>query len=142
MIYQLHWYNPSNTHPCRPRHYLCLLALRKYGCCSCVSPSSNAFVCKPSLAVSDLFFFLLASISSPFFIFFFSPVSLHLRVSVRSAELQINMGTRKHLFIRCRGRWFIYYNQFDNYLECLGDAIVNRIPTDPEEYRSKFRETL
>ena len=52
------------------------------------------------------------------------------------------MGTRGHLFVRCRGRWFIYYNQFDSYLEGLGDAIVKRIPTDPEEYHSKSKETI
>lgn len=52
------------------------------------------------------------------------------------------MGTRGHIFIRCRARWFLYYNQFHSYLEGLGDAIVNRIPTGPEEYRSKFKETI
>lgn len=48
------------------------------------------------------------------------------------------MGTRGHFFIRCRGRYFVYYNQFDSYPEGLGDAIVNSIPIDPEEFRSEF----
>lgn len=47
------------------------------------------------------------------------------------------MGTRGHIYIRCRGRYFIYYNQFDSYPEGLGEAIVAQIPEDPEEYRSK-----
>lgn len=47
------------------------------------------------------------------------------------------MGTRGHIFIRCRGRYFVYYNQFDSYPEGLGEAIVATIPVDPEEYRSK-----
>ncbi|KAE8352822.1 hypothetical protein BDV28DRAFT_134461 [Aspergillus coremiiformis] len=44
------------------------------------------------------------------------------------------MGTRGLLFIRCRGRYFVYYNQFDSYPEGLGDAIVQNIPEDPEKY--------
>ncbi|KAF7160960.1 hypothetical protein CNMCM5623_006522 [Aspergillus felis] len=46
------------------------------------------------------------------------------------------MGTRGLLFIRCRGRYFVLWNQFDSYPEGLGDAIVHEIPTDPEGYRS------
>lgn len=49
------------------------------------------------------------------------------------------MGTRGHIYIRCRGRYFIYYNQFDSYPEGLGEAIVAQIPEDPEEYRSKYQ---
>ncbi|RHZ68557.1 uncharacterized protein CDV56_109671 [Aspergillus thermomutatus] len=45
------------------------------------------------------------------------------------------MGTRGLLFIRCRGRYFIIWNQFDSYPEGLGDAIVQEIPTDPGGYR-------
>ncbi|EAW24934.1 uncharacterized protein NFIA_104220 [Aspergillus fischeri NRRL 181] len=46
------------------------------------------------------------------------------------------MGTRGLLFIRCRGRYFVIWNQFDSYPEGLGDAIVDEIPTDPEGYRN------
>ncbi|RAL00991.1 uncharacterized protein BO80DRAFT_355414 [Aspergillus ibericus CBS 121593] len=45
------------------------------------------------------------------------------------------MGTRGLYLIRCHGRYFIYYNQFDSYPEGLGDAIVEEIPEDPEKYR-------
>ncbi|GLA14709.1 hypothetical protein AnigIFM62618_001148 [Aspergillus niger] len=47
------------------------------------------------------------------------------------------MGTRGLVYIRCRGRYFVYYNQFDSYPEGLGDAIVNEIPEDPEKYQGK-----
>ncbi|KAF4164490.1 hypothetical protein CNMCM6936_009072 [Aspergillus lentulus] len=46
------------------------------------------------------------------------------------------MGTRGLLFIRCRGRYFVIWNQFDSYPEGLGDAIVHEIPTDPDGYRN------
>ncbi|RLM00458.1 hypothetical protein CFD26_106336 [Aspergillus turcosus] len=46
------------------------------------------------------------------------------------------MGTRGLLFIRCRGRYFVIWNQFDSYPEGLGEAIVYEIPTDPEGYRN------
>ncbi|OJJ40529.1 hypothetical protein ASPWEDRAFT_123520 [Aspergillus wentii DTO 134E9] len=45
------------------------------------------------------------------------------------------MGTRGLVFIRCRGRYFVYYNQYDSYPEGLGEAIVAEIPEDPEKYR-------
>ncbi|RJE21323.1 hypothetical protein PHISCL_06340 [Aspergillus sclerotialis] len=44
------------------------------------------------------------------------------------------MGTRGLVFIRCRGRYFIYYNHWDSYPDGLGEAIVSKIPTDPEKY--------
>ncbi|KAH1934562.1 hypothetical protein KXV48_004564 [Aspergillus fumigatus] len=46
------------------------------------------------------------------------------------------MGTKGLLFIRCRGRYFVIWNQLDSYPEGLGDAIVHEIPTDPEGYRN------
>ncbi|RAH62197.1 F-box domain protein [Aspergillus piperis CBS 112811] len=49
------------------------------------------------------------------------------------------MGTRGLFFIRCRGRYFVYYNQFDSYPEGLGDAILNEIPEDPEKYQEWLR---
>lgn len=49
------------------------------------------------------------------------------------------MGTRGHFSIRCRGRYFVYYNHFDSYPEGLGDAIINLIPVDPDEFRSECR---
>ncbi|KAF9887803.1 hypothetical protein FE257_009609 [Aspergillus nanangensis] len=45
------------------------------------------------------------------------------------------MGTRGLEFIRCCGRYFVYYNHFDSYPEGLGFAIVNEIPTDPQKYQ-------
>ncbi|KAE8151854.1 hypothetical protein BDV25DRAFT_152064 [Aspergillus avenaceus] len=51
------------------------------------------------------------------------------------------MGTRGLVFIRCRGRYFVYYNHFDSYPEGLGEAIVQEIPEDPEEYR-KWLESM
>lgn len=47
------------------------------------------------------------------------------------------MGTRGHFVVRCRGRYFVYYSRLDSYPEGLGNAIVNSIPVDPEEFRSK-----
>lgn len=48
------------------------------------------------------------------------------------------MGTRGLVFIRCRGRYFVYYNQYDSYPEGLGEAIVAEIPEDPEKYRGQY----
>lgn len=48
------------------------------------------------------------------------------------------MGTRGFVFIRCRGRYFIYYNHWDSYPEGLGEAIVSKIPTDPEKYHGEY----
>ncbi|PWY80609.1 F-box domain protein [Aspergillus heteromorphus CBS 117.55] len=36
------------------------------------------------------------------------------------------MGTKGLYFVRCHGRYFVYYNQYDSYPEGLGDAIFNR----------------
>ncbi|KAE8318955.1 hypothetical protein BDV41DRAFT_571278 [Aspergillus transmontanensis] len=44
------------------------------------------------------------------------------------------MGTRGLVFIRCHGRYFVYYNQFDSYPEGLGEAIVQQIPENIEKY--------
>jgi hypothetical protein len=52
------------------------------------------------------------------------------------------MGTRGLVFIRCRGRYFIYYNHFDSYPDFLGTVIVSEIPKDPDQYRSKYPETF
>ncbi|PWY95056.1 hypothetical protein BO94DRAFT_530944 [Aspergillus sclerotioniger CBS 115572] len=49
------------------------------------------------------------------------------------------MGTRGLFFIRCCGRYFVYYNQLDSYPEGLGVAIVNEIPQDPEKYQEWFQ---
>lgn len=46
-----------------------------------------------------------------------------------------NMGTRGLLFVRFHGRYYVYYNHWDSYPEGLGDAIVQEIPEDPDEYR-------
>lgn len=56
---------------------------------------------------------------------------------VPSFSAKGNMGTRGHFVIRCRGRYFVYYNQFDSYPEGLGNAIVHSIPVNHEEFRSK-----
>ncbi|KAL4943355.1 hypothetical protein BDV06DRAFT_139357 [Aspergillus oleicola] len=45
------------------------------------------------------------------------------------------MGTRGLLFVRCGGRYFVYYNHFDSYPQGLGEAIVAMIPADPDKYR-------
>lgn len=37
--------------------------------------------------------------------------------------------------MRCRGRYFVYYNHYDSYPEGLGEAIVQEIPQDPGEYQ-------
>lgn len=50
----------------------------------------------------------------------------------------ITMGTRGLVFVRCRGRYFAYYNQFDSYPEGLGVAIVQQIPENYGEYSSKI----
>jgi hypothetical protein len=46
------------------------------------------------------------------------------------------MGTRGLRIIRFGGRYFIYYNNYDSYLEGLGEELVSSIPADPEEYKS------
>lgn len=49
------------------------------------------------------------------------------------------MGTRGLVFIRCCGRYFVYYNQFDSYPEGLGEQVVAQIPADPDKYRGESR---
>lgn len=51
------------------------------------------------------------------------------------------MGTRGLVFIRCRGKYFVYYNQFDSYPEGLGEAIVQQIPGNPEKYHGRLNWT-
>ncbi|KAL4791253.1 hypothetical protein BDV19DRAFT_393233 [Aspergillus venezuelensis] len=46
------------------------------------------------------------------------------------------MGTRGLLFVRYKGRYFVYYNHFDSYPEGLGEAIVATIPADPDKYQA------
>ncbi|KAF7619024.1 hypothetical protein AFLA_000663 [Aspergillus flavus NRRL3357] len=46
------------------------------------------------------------------------------------------MGTRGLVFIRCHGRYFVYWNQFDSYPEGLGEAIVHQIPENDEKYHA------
>jgi len=48
------------------------------------------------------------------------------------------MGTRGYVALRFRGRYYIFYNHFDSYPENLGEKLIGTIPTDPEEYSSKF----
>jgi hypothetical protein len=48
------------------------------------------------------------------------------------------MGTRGYVALRFRGRYHIFYNQFDSNAEKLGEKLIKTIPTDPGEYSSKF----
>lgn len=48
------------------------------------------------------------------------------------------MGTRGLVFIRCHGRYFVYWNQFDSYPEGLGEAIVHQIPENDEKYHGRL----
>jgi hypothetical protein len=45
------------------------------------------------------------------------------------------MGTRGLRIILFRGRYFIYYNNYDSYPRVLGRKLVSKIPTDPEQYK-------
>lgn len=45
------------------------------------------------------------------------------------------MGTRGLRIILFRGRYFIYYNQYDSYPQGLGKELVSNVPTDPEQYQ-------
>ncbi|KAK3366682.1 hypothetical protein B0T24DRAFT_659000 [Lasiosphaeria ovina] len=45
------------------------------------------------------------------------------------------MGTRGLKMVRFRGRYYIRYQQYDSYYECLGAEIVASVPSDPEEYQ-------
>ncbi|EFY85109.1 hypothetical protein J3459_011867 [Metarhizium acridum] len=45
------------------------------------------------------------------------------------------MGTRGLKIVRFRGRYYIYYNQFDSYFEGLGAEIVASVPTEPDKYQ-------
>ncbi|KAJ0420131.1 hypothetical protein BJY00DRAFT_313347 [Aspergillus carlsbadensis] len=51
------------------------------------------------------------------------------------------MGTRGLLFIRWKGRYYVYYNHYDSYPEGLGEAIVENIPVTPEEYQEWLENT-
>jgi hypothetical protein len=48
------------------------------------------------------------------------------------------MGTRGYVALRFRAKYYNFYNQFDSNAEHLGKKLINTIPTDPEEYSSKF----
>jgi hypothetical protein len=50
------------------------------------------------------------------------------------------MGTRGLLFIRWKGRYYIYYNHWDSYPEGLGKAIVEKIPATPKEYQGQYAQ--
>jgi hypothetical protein len=45
------------------------------------------------------------------------------------------MGTRGLRIIRFRGRYFVYYNNYDSYPEGHGRELASNIPTDPEQYK-------
>lgn len=45
------------------------------------------------------------------------------------------MGTRGLRIILFRGRYFVYYNQYDSYPIGLGKELVSNVPTDPEQYK-------
>ncbi|KAL8789413.1 MAG: hypothetical protein Q9213_001170 [Squamulea squamosa] len=44
------------------------------------------------------------------------------------------MGTRGYRIIKYRGRYWVFYNHWDSYLEGMGDSLVNSIPSNPEDY--------
>lgn len=46
------------------------------------------------------------------------------------------MGTRGYRIVKFRGRYWIFFNHWDSYLERMGTSLVQSIPTDPEEYRT------
>ncbi|PYH42134.1 uncharacterized protein BP01DRAFT_418233 [Aspergillus saccharolyticus JOP 1030-1] len=46
------------------------------------------------------------------------------------------MGTRGLMFVRYRGRYFVYYNHWDSYPEGLGRELIDTIPTDPTQYQA------
>ena len=46
------------------------------------------------------------------------------------------MGTRGLRIVRFRGRYFLYWNQYDSYPEGLGKKLVDQVPTDLEQYKS------
>jgi hypothetical protein len=52
------------------------------------------------------------------------------------------MGTRGLRIVVFRGRYFIYYNNYDSYPRGLGEAIVCDIPTDPEQYQGNKNSKL
>ena len=52
------------------------------------------------------------------------------------------MGTRGLRVVLFGGRYFVYYNQYDSYLEGLGKEIVNNIPTSTEQYKGGLHSIL
>lgn len=54
------------------------------------------------------------------------------------------MGTRGLRVIKFRGRCWVFWNQYDSYLEGMGDSLVKSIPSDPEEYQRwlEFQRSL
>jgi hypothetical protein len=45
------------------------------------------------------------------------------------------MGTRGLKIVRFRGRYFVYWNQYDSYPEVVDQRLVDQIPSDPEQYK-------
>ena len=45
------------------------------------------------------------------------------------------MGTRGFRIIKFRGRYWIFYNQWDSYPDGLGKSLMDGVPADPEKYQ-------
>lgn len=45
------------------------------------------------------------------------------------------MGTRGLRIVKYRGRYWIFDNNYDSYPKGMGKSLVDKIPTNPEEYR-------
>lgn len=124
---------------------LCLLALSKRrhsritNAFAAFFPSTSLLFPPLFLILLHLFIFFPSSYSLSAHCRFYLPKILVTQLPSFAFKPNATMGTRGHMYIRCRGRYFIYYNQFDSYPEGLGETIVAQIPEDPEEYRSKYQ---
>ncbi|KAK2853278.1 hypothetical protein FQN49_005234 [Arthroderma sp. PD_2] len=50
------------------------------------------------------------------------------------------MGTRGYRIVRCRGRYWVFFNRYDSYPEHLGSSLLASVPIDPEVYRVWLKE--
>ena len=60
---------------------------------------------------------------------------MNLHPSIIATPSIIIMGTRGLRIIKFRGRYWVFWNQYDSYLDGMGDSLVKSIPSDPEDYQ-------
>ena len=48
------------------------------------------------------------------------------------------MGTGGLKIVRYVGKYYVYWNRYDSYLDGVGSEIVEMIPSDPTQYQREW----